>query len=193
MCLGDREAPFVQGEAGKGNGRTMGEHGLVWGEKQPGAGSSQELPTLTHTQTHRLPCLFTKHPPASSPPSPALLSHAGCPEPPTSHLPGHVPTFPRTPRTHRSHLRRSQEKKKKKKSSGKPPAPPRPLQHAPLPPPPSTFEKCLQKGEYFLSLVSTWPTQPGQSLPARAGVPSPLCSAVPARLCPQTSIVHYRR
>lgn len=120
MCLGDREAPFVQGEAGKGNGRTMGEHGLVWGEKQPGAGSSQELPTLTHTQTHRLPCLFTKHPPASSPPSPALLSHAGCPEPPTSHLPGRVPTFPRTPRTHRSHLRRSQEKKKKKKALGSP-------------------------------------------------------------------------
>lgn len=87
----------------------------------------------------------------------------------------------------------ARRKKKKKKSSGKPPALPRPLQHAPLPPPPSTFEKCLQKGEYFLSLVSTWPTQPGQSLPARAGVPSPLCSAVPARLCPQTSIVHYRR
>lgn len=148
------------------------------------------LPSHTHSPAsmslHKAsPSLLTTLPSVTQP---RRLPRATYFTPPRarSHLPTHAPHTPLTPA-------KEPGEKKKKKSSGKPPALPRPLQHAPLPPPPSTFEKCLQKGEYFLSLVSTWPTQPGQSLPARAGVPSPLCSAVPARLCPQTSIVHYRR
>jgi len=55
------------------------------------------------------------------------------------------------------------------------------------------FSEVLAKKHKFslrhLNLVHA----PRQFQPASNDVSSPLCSTIPARLCPQTSIVHYRK
>lgn len=119
MCLGDREAPFVQGEAGKGNGRTMGEHGLVLEEKQPGAGSSQELPTLTHTLTGFHVSSQSIPQPPHHPPQRYSATQAA-----QSHLlhtsPGAFPPSHARP-AHTAHTcEGARRKKKKKKALGSP-------------------------------------------------------------------------